>query len=117
MNPCDQSTLWRAGVQPGCKGTVIGHRIDSEFHHMPATVTFLLTDRNGLDMVVVQYDGVAEDCSTFFRNIAGFKETFRRNRKGNWISLDRRPNRYLSVPERSNQFCPGAQMFSEAFPF
>lgn len=104
-------------MQPGCKGTVIAHRIDSEFDYMPATVKFLLTDRNGRDEVVVQYDGVAEDRSTFFRNIAGVNETFRRNRKGNWISLDRRPNRYISVPERSNQFRPGVQMFSEAFPF
>jgi len=117
MNRCDQTFPWRADVQPGCKGTVIGHRIDCEFDRIPATVKSLWTSKTGRDQVLVQYDGVALDGVTFTRNIAGFEEAFRRNRKGKWISLDRRSSRYARGPERSNHFWPSVQAFRESFPF
>lgn len=117
MNRSDQSFPWRADVQRGCKGTVFVHRSDSEQSMVPVTVLGLFTASSGRDRVLVQYDGVAEDKATFSRNIAGFEEMFRRNRKGKWISLDRRPSRYRAVAEWSNHFKPGVQLFQEYFPF
>lgn len=102
---------WRAQVQKGSTGTIRVHRRDSDFGAIPATVVFHRPRPNGLDVIEVQHDAVAEDGQTITRNIAGPYAWFRRNRRGRWISLDRQPHRYTGTPAYCDQFEPGPQRY------
>ena len=103
----------------GTTGTIEVHRADIVARQIPATVLWHYRSPRGRDAIEVQYDAVAPDTHAITRNIVGRKEFFRRNRHGNWVSLDRTPYWFNKKAQpRANKFHPGAQRYeAEQYPF
>lgn len=103
----------------GTTGTIEVLRADSDARQVPATVLWHYQSPRGRDVIHVQHDAVAPDTHAITRNIAGREERFRRNRHGNWVSLDRSPYWFnKKMQPHANKFHPGAQRYeAEQYPF